>query len=236
MIVFIIGAIILPSIFTFTVHGSQAGIVDINHAFHLYYKCCMWIEFQSIPTWLRGFPPSSKLTPSLFQFDRMQDLPENHIRVSGASWVNIINNINYFYYMICYTSLQHFIISSTATLEHRVSTSSLTVQFVWASHQHHQVLGSNAVEVLNLLGFTAWLHKVCLQLWWPFQTSFHFPCSKYFINIYSNYAFVTCNCDKHFSVNDPCSYEYQLSRSDWNSKKFQARTGLKPWPLLYCYW
>ena len=37
------------------------------------------------------FPPSSKLTPSsLFQFDRMQDLPENHFRVSGASWVNII--------------------------------------------------------------------------------------------------------------------------------------------------
>ena len=33
----------------------------------------------------------SKLTPSLFQFERMQDLPENHFRVSGASWVNIIN-------------------------------------------------------------------------------------------------------------------------------------------------
>ena len=30
--------------------GSQAGVVDINHAFHLYYKCCMWIEFQSIST------------------------------------------------------------------------------------------------------------------------------------------------------------------------------------------
>jgi len=36
-------------------------------------------------------PPSSKLTPSLFQFDRMHDLPENHFGVSGASWVNIIN-------------------------------------------------------------------------------------------------------------------------------------------------
>ena len=35
--------------------------------------------------------PSSKLTHSLFQFDHMQDLPENHFRVSGASWVNIIN-------------------------------------------------------------------------------------------------------------------------------------------------
>ena len=30
--------------------GSQAGVVDISHAFHLYYKCCMWIEFQSFST------------------------------------------------------------------------------------------------------------------------------------------------------------------------------------------
>ena len=29
----------------------------------------------------------SKLTRSLFQYDRMQDFPENHFRVSGASWV-----------------------------------------------------------------------------------------------------------------------------------------------------
>ena len=36
-----------------------------------------------------GFLPPQKLTPTLFQFDRMQDLPENHFRVSGASWVNI---------------------------------------------------------------------------------------------------------------------------------------------------
>ena len=31
-----------------------------------------------------------KLTPSLFQFYQKQDLPENHFRVSGVSWVNII--------------------------------------------------------------------------------------------------------------------------------------------------
>ena len=48
--------------------------------------------------WAVRFPPSSKLTPSLFQFDRMQDLPENHFRVSEASWVNIIN---YYYYYSC---------------------------------------------------------------------------------------------------------------------------------------
>jgi len=33
------------------------------------------------------FPLSSKINISKFQFDRMQDLPENHFRVSGASWV-----------------------------------------------------------------------------------------------------------------------------------------------------
>ena len=40
--------------------GSQAGVVNINHVFYLYYKYCMWIEFQSISTWLR-FPPSTKI-------------------------------------------------------------------------------------------------------------------------------------------------------------------------------
>ena len=47
-------------------------------------------DFEGFLRALR-FPPSSKLTPRLFQFERMQDLPENHFRVSGASWVNIIN-------------------------------------------------------------------------------------------------------------------------------------------------
>ena len=28
---------------------------------------------------------------SKFLFDRMQGLPENHFRVRGASWVNIVN-------------------------------------------------------------------------------------------------------------------------------------------------
>ena len=41
-----------------------------------------------------GFPLSSKINISKFQFDRMQDLPENHFWVSGASWVNINNNYN----------------------------------------------------------------------------------------------------------------------------------------------
>jgi len=33
-----------------------------------------------------SFPLSSKINISKFQFDRMQDLLENHFRVSGASW------------------------------------------------------------------------------------------------------------------------------------------------------
>ena len=43
----------------------------------------------------RGFSPgfllSSKVNICKFQFERMQDLPENHFRLSGASWVNITN-------------------------------------------------------------------------------------------------------------------------------------------------
>ena len=38
-----------------------------------------------------GFPLSSKINTSKFQLDRMRDLPENHFRVSGASWVNMNN-------------------------------------------------------------------------------------------------------------------------------------------------
>ena len=43
---------------------------------------------------LRGFSPGSPvflLNICKFQFDRMQDLPENHFLVGGASWVNINN-------------------------------------------------------------------------------------------------------------------------------------------------
>ena len=46
-----------------------------------------------------GFPLSSKINNCKIQFVRMQDLPENHFRVSGASWVKIIN-----YYYIIYIS------------------------------------------------------------------------------------------------------------------------------------
>ena len=41
----------------------------------------------------RGFSPGSPVFPSPQKstFDQMQDLPENHFQVSGASWVNINN-------------------------------------------------------------------------------------------------------------------------------------------------
>ena len=48
--------------------GSQAGVVDINRAFHLYYKCCMWVEFQLILTWLWGFSPGTPVS-SLLKID-----------------------------------------------------------------------------------------------------------------------------------------------------------------------
>ena len=38
-----------------------------------------------------GFPLSSKINISKFQFDWMQDLHKNHFRVRGASLVNISN-------------------------------------------------------------------------------------------------------------------------------------------------
>ena len=44
-----------------------------------------------------GFPLSSKINISKFQFYRMQDLPANHFRVSGASCVNINN---YWHFLI----------------------------------------------------------------------------------------------------------------------------------------
>ena len=54
--------------------GSQAGVVDINHAFHLYCNVVCGSSFsQSQPDFegfLRAlrFPPSAKLTPSLIQY------------------------------------------------------------------------------------------------------------------------------------------------------------------------
>ena len=50
--------------------GSRAGVVNINHAFHLHYKFCMWIEFQSISKWLWGFSPGT-LVSSLRMQNRL---------------------------------------------------------------------------------------------------------------------------------------------------------------------
>ena len=47
------------------------------------------ICFSPVPSVL---PSPQKPALSKFQFDEMQDLPENHSRVSEASWVNIIND------------------------------------------------------------------------------------------------------------------------------------------------
>ena len=54
--------------------GSQAGIVDINHALHLYYNVVRGSSFsRSQPDfegflWALQFPPSAKLAPSLIQY------------------------------------------------------------------------------------------------------------------------------------------------------------------------
>ena len=73
--------------------GSQAGVVDINHAFHLYYNDVCGSSFsRSQPDFegfLRGlrFPRSTKLTPSFIQYIYA---PLITVRCTeGLSWVNI---------------------------------------------------------------------------------------------------------------------------------------------------
>ena len=54
--------------------GSQAGVVDINHAFQLYYNVIYGLSFSRSQPDFEGFiralrfPPSAKLTPSLIQY------------------------------------------------------------------------------------------------------------------------------------------------------------------------
>ena len=54
--------------------GSQADVVDINHAFHLYYNVVCGLSFSrsqpDFEDFLRAlrFPPSAKLTLSLTQY------------------------------------------------------------------------------------------------------------------------------------------------------------------------
>ena len=53
---------------------SQAGAVNINHAFHLYYNVVCGSSFSRSQPDFEGFlralrfPPSAKLTPSLIQY------------------------------------------------------------------------------------------------------------------------------------------------------------------------
>ena len=57
----------------------------------------MWVKFavgsllcsERFFSGYSSFTLSSKTNSFKFQFDRMQDIPENHFRVSGASWINI---------------------------------------------------------------------------------------------------------------------------------------------------
>ena len=66
--------------------GSQAGVVDISHAFHLYYKCCMWIEFHSISTWLRGFYPGTPVS-SLLKTDSQSNSSGCGAELRSHIWI-----------------------------------------------------------------------------------------------------------------------------------------------------
>ena len=92
--------------------GSRDGIVVISLASHL----CgpgsghEWVKLvlgsllssKGFFSEFSGFPLSSRINISKFQFNQMQDLPENHFRVSGASWVNINDYYYYYYYYYYY--------------------------------------------------------------------------------------------------------------------------------------
>ena len=64
---------------------SQAGVVDINHAFHLYNKGCMWVVFQSISTWLRGFSPG--IFSSLLKMYSQSNPSGSGAVLRGHTWV-----------------------------------------------------------------------------------------------------------------------------------------------------
>ena len=78
-----------------------AGVVVITLASHLRGPGSghEWVKLfvgsllcsESFLSAFSGSPLSSKINISKFQFDQMQDLPENHFRVRRASWVNISN-------------------------------------------------------------------------------------------------------------------------------------------------
>jgi len=81
--------------------GSRDGVVEIALVSHLRDPGSghEWVKLvvdsilssERFFSGFSGFPISSKINISKFQFDQMQDLPENYFRVSGASWVNINN-------------------------------------------------------------------------------------------------------------------------------------------------
>ena len=68
----------------------------------------MWVEFvagsllcsERFFSGYSGFPLSQKPTFPNSNSTRMQDLPENHFAVSGASWVNIMIYFYLFIYLI----------------------------------------------------------------------------------------------------------------------------------------
>ena len=87
--------------------GSRDGVRVIALASHLRGPGSghEWIKlvfvsllcFERFFSEFSGFPLSSKINISKFQFDRMKDLPENQFRASGNSWVNISNYYYYYY-------------------------------------------------------------------------------------------------------------------------------------------
>ena len=78
--------------------GSQASVVDMNHAFHLYYNVVCGSSFRRSQPDFEGFlralqfPPSAKLTPSLIQYARARNngRSTDNVRTDcGFDWSNV---------------------------------------------------------------------------------------------------------------------------------------------------
>ena len=70
-------------------HWCDPGSIPYLWPYMGWVVCCFFALLQE--AFSRVFPSPQISTFLNFQFDRMQDLPQNHFRVNEASWVNVIN-------------------------------------------------------------------------------------------------------------------------------------------------
>ena len=88
-----------PVLYSF---GSQAGVLLINHVSPLY-NHCVWVGFQSISIWLRGFFFPSALISSIIKTRLMPGSPQHAFRLTrpisiAVSRTEIVNLLKLIYF------------------------------------------------------------------------------------------------------------------------------------------